>query len=121
MMVIGNGLRCNGAVLLLLMTVGFWLLPTTHTLRPSHFAHYQGNGLHNGDQPADNKAQQDEVRKGELVYGTGGSTRPDCTHACGPCSPCKRVMVSFKCAAAESCPVVYRCSCRGKYYHVPSN
>ncbi|XP_058722799.1 protein EPIDERMAL PATTERNING FACTOR 2-like [Vicia villosa] len=51
-----------------------------------------------------------------------GSTIPDCSHACGPCSPCKRVMVGFiKCAMTESCPIVYRCTCKGKYYHVPSN
>ncbi|XP_074284344.1 uncharacterized protein LOC141608924 [Silene latifolia] len=49
-----------------------------------------------------------------------GSSLPDCTHACGVCSPCKRVMVSFRCAS-ESCPVVYRCLCKGKYYHVPSS
>ncbi|XP_057522787.1 protein EPIDERMAL PATTERNING FACTOR 2-like [Amaranthus tricolor] len=49
-----------------------------------------------------------------------GSSLPDCTHACGVCSPCKRVMVSFKCSS-ESCPIVYRCMCNGKYYHVPSS
>lgn len=53
-------------------------------------------------------------------YATGSSL-PDCSHACGPCFPCKRVMVSFKCSIAESCPIVYRCMCKGKYYHVPSN
>ncbi|XP_062224796.1 protein EPIDERMAL PATTERNING FACTOR 2-like [Phragmites australis] len=50
-----------------------------------------------------------------------GSRLPDCTHACGPCSPCRRVMVSFKCAeASESCPIAYRCMCRGRFFHVPS-
>ncbi|KAI3431933.1 uncharacterized protein J3R85_007810 [Psidium guajava] len=48
-----------------------------------------------------------------------GSSLPDCTHACGPCVPCKRVIVSYRCTT-ESCPVVYRCMCKGKYYHVPS-
>ncbi|KAJ4701185.1 protein EPIDERMAL PATTERNING FACTOR 2-like [Melia azedarach] len=56
----------------------------------------------------------------EEVYPMGSSL-PDCSHACGPCFPCKRVMVSFKCSTAESCPIVYRCMCKGKYYHVPSN
>ncbi|XP_057974127.1 protein EPIDERMAL PATTERNING FACTOR 2-like isoform X2 [Malania oleifera] len=55
------------------------------------------------------------------VYPTSGSRLPDCTHACGACFPCKRVTVSFKCSVAESCPIVYRCMCKGKYYHVPSN
>ncbi|KAK6940106.1 hypothetical protein RJ641_029637 [Dillenia turbinata] len=50
-----------------------------------------------------------------------GSSLPDCSHACGSCFPCKRVMVSLKCSIAESCPIVYRCMCKGKYYHVPSN
>ncbi|KAH7652686.1 hypothetical protein IHE45_19G032700 [Dioscorea alata] len=51
---------------------------------------------------------------------TTGSSLPDCSHACGPCSPCKRVMVSFKCSVAESCAIIYRCMCRGRYYQVPS-
>ncbi|KAK9166544.1 hypothetical protein Scep_001735 [Stephania cephalantha] len=63
------------------------------------------------------------VMKEELgmeLYPTG-STLPDCSHACGYCFPCKRVMVSFKCLMAESCPVVYRCTCKGRYYQVPSS
>ncbi|KAL5560032.1 hypothetical protein UlMin_036243 [Ulmus minor] len=56
---------------------------------------------------------------GMELYPTGSSL-PDCSHACGPCFPCKRVMVSFKCSV-ESCPIVYRCMCKGRYYHVPSN
>ncbi|EOA12181.1 hypothetical protein CARUB_v10016535mg [Capsella rubella] len=53
------------------------------------------------------------------MYPTGSSL-PDCSYACGPCSPCKRVMISFQCSVAESCSVIYRCTCRGRYYHVPS-
>ncbi|XP_039050190.1 protein EPIDERMAL PATTERNING FACTOR 2-like [Hibiscus syriacus] len=49
-----------------------------------------------------------------------GSSLPDCSHACGACFPCKRVVVSLKCSMDESCPIVYRCMCKGKYYHVPS-
>ncbi|KAL9446280.1 hypothetical protein AB3S75_014034 [Citrus x aurantiifolia] len=69
--------------------------------------------------PEPNKGRETE-EVGTGVYPTGSSI-PDCSHACGPCFPCKRVMVSFKCSVAESCPIVYRCMCRGKYYHVPSN
>ncbi|KAG4947603.1 hypothetical protein AAZX31_15G241800 [Glycine max] len=68
----------------------------------------------------DKKEEVKEDNMGMELYPTG-STIPDCSHACGPCSPCKRVMVSFKCSIAESCPIVYRCTCKGKYYHVPSN
>ncbi|XP_020096744.1 protein EPIDERMAL PATTERNING FACTOR 2-like [Ananas comosus] len=62
--------------------------------------------------------RDDDILKG--MFATGSSL-PDCTNACGACFPCKRVMVSFKCSVAESCPIVYRCMCKGKYYHVPSN
>ncbi|KAE8100314.1 hypothetical protein FH972_018222 [Carpinus fangiana] len=61
--------------------------------------------------------KEDQV--GMELYPTGSSL-PDCSHACGPCFPCKRVIVSFKCST-ESCPIVYRCTCKGKFYHVPSN
>ncbi|KAL6213836.1 hypothetical protein ACLB2K_013275 [Fragaria x ananassa] len=59
------------------------------------------------------KGGKDEVgTKMEMeLYPTGtGSSLPDCSHACGPCFPCKRVMVSFsKCSStSESCPIVYR-------------
>ncbi|KAG8066419.1 hypothetical protein GUJ93_ZPchr0004g39816 [Zizania palustris] len=56
----------------------------------------------------------------EEVYATGSSL-PDCSHACGACSPCNRVMVSFKCSIAEPCPMVYRCMCKGRCYPVPSS
>ncbi|XP_019154717.1 PREDICTED: protein EPIDERMAL PATTERNING FACTOR 2-like [Ipomoea nil] len=105
---------------MLFVTMVFLLLGTSQSLRPSHFT-YKGNGLHKGDQTNNNNLEDE--RKGELgmeLYPTGSSL-PDCSHACGPCFPCKRVMVSFKCSVAESCPIVYRCMCRGKYYHVPSN
>nr|GLL39455.1 protein EPIDERMAL PATTERNING FACTOR 2-like [Ipomoea trifida] len=77
---------------MLLVTMVFLLLGTSQSLRPSHFT-YQGNGLHKGDQTNNNNLEDE--RKGELgmeLYPTGSSL-PDCSHACGPCFPCKRVMV----------------------------
>ncbi|CAF2196173.1 unnamed protein product [Brassica rapa] len=50
-----------------------------------------------------------------------GSSIPDCTNACGPCRPCKLVVVTSTCSSSEACPVVYKCLCKGKFYHVPSN
>ncbi|CAD6259380.1 unnamed protein product [Miscanthus lutarioriparius] len=66
--------------------------------------------------------KDDLVLREEVVRATGSSL-PDCSHACGACSPCSRVMVSFKCSASEPlpCPMVYRCMCRGKFYPVPSS
>lgn len=51
-----------------------------------------------------------------------GSTLPDCSRACGSCSPCRLVMVSFVCATiqeAETCPMSYKCMCNNKSYPVP--
>ncbi|CAN6457629.1 unnamed protein product [Victoria cruziana] len=51
-----------------------------------------------------------------------GSSLPDCSHACGSCYPCRRVMVSFVCATleeAETCPMAYKCMCNSKSYPVP--
>ncbi|OVA00536.1 hypothetical protein BVC80_9087g22 [Macleaya cordata] len=51
-----------------------------------------------------------------------GSSLPDCSHACGSCSPCRLVMVSFVCASleeAETCPMAYKCMCNSKSYPVP--
>ncbi|XP_016486739.2 protein EPIDERMAL PATTERNING FACTOR 2-like [Nicotiana tabacum] len=104
-----------GFLTLSIVTLVLMLVGSTQSLRPYHFTyHRKGTNMEN---------QIKEERKGELgmeLYPTGSSL-PDCSHACGPCFPCKRVMVSFECSIAESCPIVYRCMCRGKYYHVPSN
>ncbi|KAK6919032.1 hypothetical protein RJ641_017454 [Dillenia turbinata] len=51
-----------------------------------------------------------------------GSSLPDCSHACGSCTPCRLVMVSFVCASleeAETCPIAYKCMCKNKSYPVP--
>ncbi|XP_042426684.1 protein EPIDERMAL PATTERNING FACTOR 1-like [Zingiber officinale] len=51
-----------------------------------------------------------------------GSSLPDCSHACGSCTPCNLVMVSFVCATlqeAETCPMAYKCMCKSKSYPVP--
>ncbi|CBI35321.3 unnamed protein product, partial [Vitis vinifera] len=104
--------------LFLLLTLGKGLRFTHHHYTSSSF---HGKGTHNGHQSHVNP-QEGEKEEGDMrVYPTGSSLPDYCSHACGPCFPCKRVMVSFKCSVAESCPIVYRCTCKGKYYHVPSN
>ncbi|XP_021898573.1 protein EPIDERMAL PATTERNING FACTOR 2-like [Carica papaya] len=99
------------SIMVILFALVHDILPASAS--PNHFrVQEQGAGY----QPR--KHNQVEVL-GMDLYPTGSSL-PDCSHACGPCFPCKRVMVSFKCST-ESCPIVYRCMCKGKYYHVPSN
>ncbi|KAL2640156.1 hypothetical protein AAZV13_06G211700 [Glycine max] len=57
------------------------------------------------------------------TFQIAGSRLPDCMHACGSCSPCRLVTVSFACASltdeAESCPMSYRCMCNSKSYPIP--
>ncbi|KAG8082137.1 hypothetical protein GUJ93_ZPchr0014g47344 [Zizania palustris] len=78
---------------------------------------FQGNERRQ-QRPAEE--EEDGTSMGSAAEATG-SRLPDCTHACGPCSPCRRVMVSFRCAeAAESCPIAYRCMCRGRFFRVPT-
>ncbi|KAK9085173.1 hypothetical protein Sjap_025584 [Stephania japonica] len=51
-----------------------------------------------------------------------GSRLPDCTHACGSCTPCRLVIISFVCSSleeAETCPIAYKCMCNRKSYPVP--
>ncbi|KAB2040366.1 hypothetical protein Gotri_014256 [Gossypium trilobum] len=105
-----------------LLLVSFFVLlclSTETLLVPLH--HHHANNHGKATTLGDLKLQQvnPEEGRGMELY-TTGSSLPDCTHACGACFPCKRVMVSFKCSMAESCPIVYKCMCKGKYYHVPS-
>ncbi|KAK6252957.1 hypothetical protein QUC31_014677 [Theobroma cacao] len=61
-------------------------------------------------------------RKGSDTLQIAGSSLPDCSHACGLCTPCRLVMVSFVCASleeAETCPMAYKCMCNNKSYPVP--
>ncbi|CAK9314783.1 unnamed protein product [Citrullus colocynthis] len=59
--------------------------------------------------------------RGETVE-IAGSRLPDCSHACGSCSPCRLVMVRFFCASvedSEACPLAYKCMCSHKSFPVP--
>ncbi|XP_030955813.1 protein EPIDERMAL PATTERNING FACTOR 2 isoform X1 [Quercus robur] len=110
-----------GAHTFVLLLIFFMVLASSRSLRVTH--RYISVSLHDkGTNVGEGHVSPKEEAKEELgteLYPTGSSL-PDCSHACGPCFPCKRVMVSFKCFT-ESCPIVYRCMCKGKYYHVPSN
>ncbi|XP_030485779.2 EPIDERMAL PATTERNING FACTOR-like protein 6 [Cannabis sativa] len=116
-------LKINTAYFLVI----FLVITTTFGLRPHQYmsvtvrSRNEGGevGMRNNDPNLFSKKKDEVVGLGMEMYPTGSSL-PDCSHACGPCFPCKRVMVSFKCSV-ESCPIVYRCMCKGKYYHVPSN
>ncbi|KAJ7948284.1 Epidermal patterning factor 1 [Quillaja saponaria] len=68
------------------------------------------------------KTRPTKFVRGPDTLQIAGSRLPDCSHACGSCSPCRLVMVSFVCASlqeAETCPMAYKCMCRNKSYPVP--
>ncbi|XP_051118032.1 protein EPIDERMAL PATTERNING FACTOR 2-like [Andrographis paniculata] len=92
------------------------LLGSVRGLRPYHYSYHSKGTNKSGQNHVDYK--EEEI--GMELYPTGSSL-PDCSHACGACMPCRRVMVSFNKCSVESCPIIYRCMCKGKYYHVPSN
>ncbi|XP_075669849.1 uncharacterized protein LOC142639333 [Castanea sativa] len=107
-----------------LFLIFFMVLASSRSLRVTHHLLDISVSLHDkgtnvGDEGHVSPKEEAKDELGTELYPTGSSL-PDCSHACGPCFPCKRVMVSFKCFT-ESCPIVYRCMCKGKYYHVPSN
>ncbi|KAK9096822.1 hypothetical protein Sjap_022319 [Stephania japonica] len=111
------------AVLVLFVSSSLTVARSLHS-SPRNESLSSAGGAARRDEFNDNNNKTSKgVHKEELgmeLYPTG-STLPDCSHACGYCFPCKRVMVSFKCPMAESCPVVYRCMCKGRYYQVPSS
>lgn len=68
--------------------------------------------------------QNDTVMKrNHPLQVAAGSRLPDCSHACGSCTPCRLVLVRFLCASlstqSETCPISYRCMCNSKSYPVP--
>ncbi|KAL1345856.1 hypothetical protein HN51_019532 [Arachis hypogaea] len=65
---------------------------------------------------------KERLFRGPDTLQVAGSRLPDCSRACGSCSPCRLVMVSFVCSSlqeAETCPIAYKCMCHNKSYPVP--
>ncbi|KAJ3677333.1 hypothetical protein LUZ60_003057 [Juncus effusus] len=101
-------------VFLLIFTGGVSARP----LMPRYGKESQSQERHQISSKGKDGSDDDQLSKEMYIT---GSRVPDCTHACGPCSPCNRVMVSFKCSVGEPCPMVYRCMCRGNLFPTPSN
>ncbi|KAG0484743.1 hypothetical protein HPP92_008638 [Vanilla planifolia] len=79
----------------------------------------KGGGTSNEVIPVGNEKVGRIGRRANTVQ-VAGSSLPDCSHACGSCSPCRLVMVSFICEEeAESCPLAYKCMCNRRSYPVP--
>ncbi|XP_057450976.1 protein EPIDERMAL PATTERNING FACTOR 1 [Lotus japonicus] len=97
------------------------LLYTSLIISARHISHSHSRG-HGGQRVHWGGKVPTKHRKGPDTMQVAGSRLPDCSHACGSCSPCRLVMVSFVCASiaeAESCPMAYKCMCHNKSYPVP--
>ncbi|CAO2841212.1 unnamed protein product [Amaranthus hypochondriacus] len=106
--------KCNVIVVLLVVLLVFpdMIYCRRISRGGKHMFHGRGQGRKRGATKG----------KGSETVEIAGSSLPDCSHACGSCSPCRLVMVSFVCAAleeAETCPMAYKCMCKNKSYPVP--
>ncbi|KAG2712391.1 hypothetical protein I3843_04G114200 [Carya illinoinensis] len=111
------------------------LLFVPEVMSTRHIGRLRSHAGHGHVHSAQRKAEDDMVGKpnnfdwGKMkrkrssdTVQIAGSRLPDCSHACGSCSPCRLVMISFVCASlaeAETCPMAYKCMCNNKSYPVP--
>ncbi|CAL0303911.1 unnamed protein product [Lupinus luteus] len=110
---------CLATAILLLLYVP--MIISARHINHSHSGH--GRDLKLADTKEGSKGRHaTKHMRGLDTLHVAGSRLPDCSHACGSCSPCRLVMVSFVCATiqeAESCPMAYKCMCNNKSYPVP--
>uniref|UniRef100_A0A7N0RFH1 Epidermal patterning factor-like protein n=1 Tax=Kalanchoe fedtschenkoi TaxID=63787 RepID=A0A7N0RFH1_KALFE len=119
-------------VILLLLLLFLLMIPISMSSRPFNQLHQSdhqaGDGYHHDqiEETKDEDVTQDGadqvIRRADTVQLSAGSRLPDCSHACGSCTPCRLVIVGSACASlteAESCPISYRCMCNNKTYPVP--
>ncbi|CAA0808817.1 Protein EPIDERMAL PATTERNING FACTOR 1 [Striga hermonthica] len=115
------------------LVVAIVLLPVVVHARNIYSVHQ-----HNGDHPHESRSSEKDStveaeyhwlgadlpmrKRADRMPVAAGSSLPDCTHACGSCTPCRLVVVSFVCSSleeAETCPISYKCMCHDKSYPVP--
>ncbi|XP_044467145.1 protein EPIDERMAL PATTERNING FACTOR 1-like [Mangifera indica] len=116
----------KGSVGIALLLIAIFFVPSVTSLRQigqpnSHHGHHH-YGIITNPEVYWERVQGVMKRKGAETLQIAGSSLPDCSHACGSCSPCRLVMVSFVCASleeAETCPMAYKCMCNNKSYPVP--
>ncbi|XP_050206881.1 protein EPIDERMAL PATTERNING FACTOR 1 [Mercurialis annua] len=121
------------SICIIVLLVSLLFLPCSSRRIDRSRSHH---GHHHSSSPS--RTRQDEItnvlnnffrdhrrptkRRGGDAVQIAGSSLPDCSHACGSCTPCRLVMVSFVCSSleeAETCPMAYKCMCRNKSYPVP--
>ncbi|KAF8413920.1 hypothetical protein HHK36_001916 [Tetracentron sinense] len=117
---------CVAAFLAILLLLPCSVMSTRRIGRPrSHHGHHHSIRQRTRDSVMVKPNSYMERRPGKARSDTvqiAGSSLPDCSHACGSCSPCRLVMVSFVCSSleeAETCPMAYKCMCKNKSYPVP--
>ncbi|KAK4486922.1 hypothetical protein RD792_006231 [Penstemon davidsonii] len=123
-----KGVVCKFKVVLIILILLPAVMYARHTskLLPNHGHNHQQRS--SKKDPLTVKPNLNRVVRRPFVHKrsdpmrVAGSRLPDCTHACGSCTPCRLVMVSFVCSSieeAETCPMAYKCMCNNKSYPVP--
>ncbi|KAL7185576.1 hypothetical protein ACSBR2_027509 [Camellia fascicularis] len=124
-----KGFFCIAVVLLIVLFVPAVMSARHIAWQSSHHGHHHhatmpsnGGGLKVKVKPNVNVERGTMKHRIADTLQIAGSSLPDCSHACGSCSPCRLVIVSFVCASlaeAETCPMAYKCMCNKKSYPVP--
>ncbi|KAG8364678.1 hypothetical protein BUALT_Bualt18G0023500 [Buddleja alternifolia] len=126
-MMMMKGFACRSKVVVILLILLPLVINARHIgkLHPHHGHHYQLQSSKKDYtvKPAFYRAdRKPSIHKRADTLQIAGSRLPDCTHACGSCTPCRLVMVSFVCSSleeAETCPMAYKCMCHNKSYPIP--
>ncbi|MED6148173.1 hypothetical protein PIB30_050637 [Stylosanthes scabra] len=116
---------CAAAFFVLLMLI----MPYTPAISARHLTRSNLRGHDEYPDPAlpintkdGSNVGEGRPERGPDTLQVAGSRLPDCSRACGSCSPCRLVMISFVCSSlqeAETCPMAYKCMCHNKSYPVP--
>ncbi|XP_059664659.1 protein EPIDERMAL PATTERNING FACTOR 1-like [Cornus florida] len=121
-----NASVCIAPILILLLLVPAIVSARHIDRQRSHHGHHHPTRPSNSDTMVRPgfywERRSRKHRRADAVDQVAGSTLPDCSHACGSCTPCRLVMVSFVCSTieeAETCPIAYKCMCNNKSYPVP--
>ncbi|KAL4565966.1 hypothetical protein LXL04_030073 [Taraxacum kok-saghyz] len=77
--------------IVLLLTIVFLALDLGESLHPHHFTYQVKGGKYGESQSHKHPKEGKDVELGMDLYPTGSSI-PDCSHACGPCFPCRRTV-----------------------------
>ncbi|KAG9138973.1 hypothetical protein Leryth_025408 [Lithospermum erythrorhizon] len=115
-----RGFVCKTSLIIVLLILPTFIHARHLSKNNDHHKHHESIKLEMSKLKTEMTKQMDKKANHPLQI--AGSRLPDCSHACGSCTPCRLVMVSYVCSSieeAETCPMAYKCMCHNKSYPVP--